>query len=259
MVLKLTKPLAVIDLETTGLNVESDRIVEISVLVIRPDGSRVSKTRRVNPGVPIPPEATAVHGIRDADVADEPRFAQIAAGFLEFLGDADLAGYNLRGFDLPLLTREFERAGRPLSLAGRAVVDAMEIFKRKEPRDLAAAYRFFCGKSRDDLHSADADVLACAEILEAQLARYDDLPREPAALDTLFRPPWIDREGKFAWRGGEAVFNFGKRRGQTLKAVAAEDPSYLDWMAGANFPEDAREIARRALRGEFPEQSDAGG
>jgi DNA polymerase-3 subunit epsilon len=259
MHLRLTKPLAVIDLETTGLNPESDRIVEISVLLIRPDGDRVSKTRRVNPGIPIPPQATAVHGIRDADVAGEPRFGQIAAGFLEFLAGADLAGYNIRGFDLPLLAREFERAERPFSLEGRAIVDAMEIFKRKEPRDLAAAYRFFCGKSREDLHSADADVLACAEILEAQLARYDDLPREPAALDAAFRPPWIDREGKFAWRGGEAVFNFGKRRGQTLRAVAAEDPSYLDWMAGADFPEDAREIARRALRGGFPVRGESGG
>ncbi len=256
MNLHLTKPLAVIDLETTGLNPESDRIVEISVLLIALDGSRVSKTRRVNPGIPIPAEATAVHGIHDSDVAGEPRFAQLAAGFLDFLDGADLAGYNVRGFDLPLLAKEFERAGRPFSLEGRAVVDAMEIFKRKETRDLAGAYRFFCGKSRDDLHSADADVLACAEILEAQVAHYDDLPREPAALDALFRPPWIDREGKFAWRGGEAVFNFGKRRGQTLKAVAAEDASYFQWMVGADFPEDAREIARRALRGEFPEPRD---
>jgi DNA polymerase-3 subunit epsilon len=255
--LKLSKPLAIVDLETTGLRVESDRIVEISVLLFGAEGARVSKTRRVNPGIPIPPEATAVHGIRDEDVAGEPRFEQIAASLLEFLGDADLAGYNVRGFDLPLLAREFERAGRTLSLEGRAIIDAMEIFKRREPRNLAAAYLFYCGKRREGLHTADADVQACAEILEAQLARYDDLPREPAAIDGLFRPPWIDREGKFAWRGGEAVLNFGRRRGQTMRSVAEEDPSYFEWMARADFPEDAREIARRALDGEFPERRDA--
>lgn len=254
MHLSLTKPLAIIDLETTGLDIENDRIIEISALLIRPDGSQISKTRRVNPGIPIPAEATAVHGIRDADVAGEPRFSQIAASLLEFLADADFCGFNLRGFDVPLLVREFARAERLFSLEGRAIVDVMEIFKRKEPRDLAAAYLFYCGKRRDDLHAADADVQACAEILEGQLARYADLPREPAAIDALFRPPWIDSEGKFAWRGGEAVLNFGRRRGQTLRAVAAEDPTYFEWMLNADFPEDAQEIARRVLRGEFPER-----
>jgi DNA polymerase-3 subunit epsilon len=254
--LRLAKPLAVIDLETTGLNPQSDRIVEISVLLIGVDGSRVSKSRRVHPGVPIPPGATAVHGIRDEDVAGEPRFAQIARGFAEFLGGADIAGFNVRGYDLPLLRREFERAGVPFSLEGRAVVDAMEIFKVKEPRTLRAAYRFYCGKSREDLHSAGADVLACAEILDAQLLRYDDLPREPAALDALFRADrnWIDAEGKFAWRGDEVVVNFGRLRGTALRALAETDKGYLEWILAADFPADAKEIARNALAGRFPER-----
>lgn len=248
-----------IDLETTGLDVTRDRIVEISVLLIHPDGTRVSKTRRVNPQMPIPEDATRVHGISDADVAGEPHFGQLAAGFLEFLGDADLAGYNIRAFDLPLLVREFERAGKRLALEGRSVVDAMEIFKKKEPRDLAAAFRFYCGKEREDLHAADADVLACAEILEAQLARYPDLPREPAALDALSRRgDWIDSDGKFAWRGGEPVLNFGKLRGQSLRRVAREERSYLEWMLNGDFPAEAKEIARRALANEFPTRGGSG-
>ncbi len=252
--LKLTKPLAVIDLETTGLSIDRDRIVEISVLVIAPDGTQTSKTKRVNPGMPIPPEATAIHGITDADVAAAPRFAQIAASFVEFLGDADIAGYNIREFDLPFLAREFERAEKPFSAEGRAVVDAMEIFKRKERRDLAAAYRFYCDKSREDLHSADADVQACAEILDAQLGRYDDLPREPAAIDALFRrgSPGLDTGGKFAWQGTDVVVNFGKMKGVPLRRIAAEDRSYLEWIIAKDFAPDAKEIARRALRGEFP-------
>lgn len=252
--LMLTRALAVVDLETTGLSIDRDRIVEISVLVVAPDGTRTSKTKRVNPGMPIPPEATAVHGITDADVAGEPRFAQIAASFLEFLGDADIAGYNIREFDLPFLAREFERAGKAFSVEGRAVVDAMEIFKRKERRDLAAAYRFYCDKSREDLHSADADVQACAEILDAQLGRYADLPRDPAALDALFRrgAPGLDTGGKFAWQGAEVVVNFGKMKGVPLRRIAAEDPSYLEWMIAKDFAPDTKEIARRALRGEFP-------
>lgn len=255
--LKLTKPLAVLDLETTGLNPQSDRIVEISVLLIQPDGSRLSKTRRVNPGVPIPAGAAAVHGIRDEDVAGEPRFAQIARAFAEFLSGADITGFNVRGYDLPLLRHEFERAGVPFSLEGRAVVDVMEIFKTQEPRNLRAAYRFYCDKSRDDLHSADADVQACAEILDAQLARYPELPRDPAALDARFRGDrdWIDSEGKFAWRGEEAVVNFGRRRGVALRALAESDRSYLEWIVAADFPADAKEIARNALEGQFPQKA----
>lgn len=252
--LVLEKALAVIDLETTGLRVETDRIVEISVLLLRPDGTRESRTRRVNPEIPIPPEASAIHGITDADVAEEPRFSQLAAGLLEFLGDADIAGYNVAWFDLPLLAREFERAGRPFSMQGRAVVDAMAIYKRHEPRNLAAAYRFYCGRERDDLHSAGADVQACAEILEAQLGRYPDLPREPAALDAQFRrgEPGLDRQGKLTWKEGEAAINFGRMRGSTLRELVANDPSYLGWILTSDFPLDTKEIIRAALSGTYP-------
>jgi DNA polymerase-3 subunit epsilon len=136
------------------------------------------------------------------------------------------------------------------------VVDAMEIFKRREPRNLAAAYQFYCNRSRDDLHSADADVRACAEILEAQLARYPDLPRTPEEIDAAFRSgePGLDRDGKFGWREGEAVINFGKRRGTPLREVAAFEPDFLEWMIARDFAPDAKEIARRALKGEFPQK-----
>ena len=253
--LSLRKPLAVIDLETTGIRPDSDRIVEISVLLIRPDGTRETKTRRVNPGVPIPPDATRIHGITDADVAAEPRFPQLAGSFRDFLGDADLAGYNLRDFDLPLLVKEFERAQKPLALEGRAIIDAMVIFKRKEQRTLGAAYRFYCGKSREDLHSADADVQACAEILDAQLARYSDLPREPAALGVLCArdPDAIDREAKFVWRDGEAVLNFTRNKGATLRSLVSEDRGLLEWIAGkAAVGDEAKAIARDALAGKLP-------
>lgn len=250
----LTKPLAIIDLETTGLSIDRDRIVEISVLLIRPDGSRDSRTRRVNPGIPIPPEATAVHGISDTDVADAPTFAQLAAALLDFIAGADLAGFNIRYFDLPMLGCELERAGKVLSLEGRAIIDAMQIYKRKERRDLAAAYRFYCDKSSEDLHSAGADVQACAEILDAQLARYADLPRDPAALSALFMrgEPGLDYEGKFTWADGEAVVNFGKMKGVPLRHLAAEERGFLEWMIEKDFAPDTKEIARRALRGEFP-------
>lgn len=253
--LNLTKPLAIVDLETTGLRTDTDRIVEISVLLIRPDGSRESKTRRVNPGVPIPPDATRVHGITDADVADAPRFAQIAASFGDFLGDADLAGYNLRDFDLPLLAREFERAQKPLAMEGRSIVDVMLIFKRREPRDLKAAYQFYCGKSRDDLHSADADVQACAEILDAQIAHYSDLPRDVAGLSAQFGrdPAGVDFGGKFVWRDGEVHLNFTKSRGESLKKLARDDRGLLDWIVEkSSVAEDAKAIAREALAGRFP-------
>jgi DNA polymerase-3 subunit epsilon len=182
--LKLSRPLVFFDLETTGPDPYADRVVEISVLKVAPDGSREGRTRRINPGRPIPPEATAVHGIRDEDVRDSPQFRQIARSLLEFLEDADLAGYNVRRFDAPILDREFRDCGMDLGLSRRRVIDAMTIFHRKEPRDLSAAVRLFLGRPHEGAHSAEADVAAAAEVLDAQLERYPDLPRTVEALDT---------------------------------------------------------------------------
>jgi DNA polymerase-3 subunit epsilon len=253
--LRLTRAIVFFDLETTGTDPATDRIVEISVLRIEPDGSRTSRTRRINPGRPIPREATAIHGIRDEDVRDEPSFRQIGRGLLDFLQGADLAGFNVRRFDVPLLERELRDCGLDLELAGRHVVDAMTVFHRKEPRDLAAAVKFYLGRSHEGAHAAEADVAATVDVLEAQLGRYDDLPHDVADLAAWCNPApqdAVDREGKFVWKDGRAVLGFGRFRGRPLEDVARDQRDYLEWIARSDFPEDAREIAAGALRGEFP-------
>ncbi len=248
-------PLVVFDLETTGPDRLSDRIVEIAAVRVSPDGEVSVFESRVNPGVKIPREATAVHGITDADVADAPSFADLAPRFAAFLEGCDLAGYNLRGFDVPLLARELERAKVPFSFDGRRIVDAQVIYFRKEPRDLAAAVRTFVGREHAGAHSALADTIAAAEVLAGQLARYDDLPRDVEALAAFTAPVegrWVDADKRFVWRDGAAVFNFGAKRGQPLAAVAAKSPEYLEWMLEADFPEEAKRIVREAREGRFP-------
>lgn len=186
--LALERPLVFIDLETTGVSPVTDRIVELAMIKVHPDGRRETITRRVNPGVPIPPESSRLHGITDADVAAAPVFARIADEVRAFIGDADLAGFNIHRFDLPVLPRELADAGRPLAMDGRAVVDAQVIYHRRVPRDLAAAYRLYCGKELVGAHGAAADIEACVEVLEAQLAVYPDLPRTPQGLAERFAP-----------------------------------------------------------------------
>lgn len=256
--LQIDRPLAFLDLETTGTDPAQDRIVEISVLRVEPDGTREAKTRRLNPERPIPEGASRVHGIRDEDVRDAPTFRQVARSLLDFLGEADLAGFNVSRFDIPLLEREFRDCGLDLGLDRRRVIDAMTIFHRQEPRDLSAAVRFYLGREPHAAHSAEADVAMTVDVLEAQLERYGDLPRTVDALAEWCRPSvpgGVDREGKFVWRQGEAVLGFGKHEGRPLRQVALEDPDYLDWISRSDFPNDAREIARQALSGSFPDQS----
>jgi len=247
--LTLARPVAVIDLETTGTDPRTDRIVEISVLKVVPGAEPVHKTRRVNPGIPIPPEATKLHHITDADVAGEPGFAKLAAGLLKLLEGCDLCGFNIKRFDLPLLSAEFERAGTTLPLAGRAIVDPLEIFHRREPRDLAAAVRFYCGHEHAEAHSAAADVLAAAAVLEGMLERYEDLPRSFFELHEKFRDPAaVDANAKFLKVSGRLVFNFGKFQGKTLDEIALSEPGYLQWMLSQNtFLADTKEIVRAAL------------
>lgn len=254
--LSFGRPVAFFDLETTGTDPASDRIVEIAVLRMLPGGERESRTRRIHPERPIPPEATAVHGIRDEDVRESPVFRQIARGLLDFLGDADLAGFGVLRFDVPLLDREFRDCGLDLGLAQRRILDMMTIYHRKESRDLSAAVRFYLGREHQGAHSAVADVEATAELFDAQLARYTDLPREVAALEQWLKPPVppdaVDRAGKFVWRNGEVVFSFGRYSGKSLREIAREQKDYLDWILRTDFPPDAREMVLAALRGEFP-------
>jgi DNA polymerase-3 subunit epsilon len=249
--LELSRSLVVFDLETTGTDPARDKIVEIALVRVDPDGSRTSIVRRVNPGRPIPAAATAVHGIRDEDVASSPAFHQIARELLDTFKDADLAGYNVRRFDVPLLDREFKESGLDLALASRRIVDVMTIYHKKEPRDLSAAVRFFLGRDHAGAHGAESDVTASLEVLESQLARYPDLPRTIEALDAFCYPVpqgAVDREGKFVLREGEVVFAFGRQKGRTLREVARAQRDYLEWFLKQDFPEDARTLVEEALR-----------
>jgi len=255
MDIQLARPLAVFDIESTGVNAEHDRIVEIAVLKIQPDGTSRSNVRRVNPEMPIPPSATAVHGISDADVAGCPPFSEIAPKLADYLADCDLAGYNLLNFDVPMLENEFRRAGVPFSMAGRKIIDVYNIFCKLYPRTLGAAYEFFCGKKLEDAHSADADTLATWEVLAGQLARHPELPRDPAGLAEFSDnsdPDAVDRQRRFKWRDGEVVVNFGKNSGRTLRDIAEHDPGFLRWIVRSDFPEDVKTIARDALIGKYP-------
>jgi DNA polymerase-3 subunit epsilon len=247
--LTLERPLAVLDLETTGTDPDKDRIVEVSVLRLSPGREAEHWTRRVNPGVPIPPAATAVHGITETDVADAPRFAEVVQDLLAFLDGCDLCGFNLKRFDLRLLYTEVARAGLTLPLAGRALVDPMEIFHAYEPRDLSAAVRFYCGREHENAHAAAADVLATVAVLDAMVARYADLPRDVAGLHQRFKDSKsLDSSGHFVRVQGEIRFAFGKYRGQPLDVIARTKPDYLEWMLKENFFDDTKAIVRDALK-----------
>lgn len=256
--LQLERALVGFDLETTGINVEGDRIVQIALVRIEPGGARRTFDTLVNPECPIPPEATAVHGIKDADVRDMPTFSQIRQDVEEFLRDADLAGFNSVNFDQPLLQAELKRAGSELDFAGVRHLDAMRIFHRMERRDLTAAFRFYCGKDLVGAHSALADTEATLEILDAQIARYDEVPGEVDALHTFCNPDegkFVDRTRKFVWTdGGEAAFTFGKYQGKTLNQTVTlkGGRGYLEWMLGKDFSEEVKGILREALGGVFP-------
>ncbi len=249
--IKLTRPLAIIDLETTGISPQIDRIVEIGALRVMPDGSKTNYHTLVNPEIPIPIEATRVHQIKDSDVRKKPRFRGIAKQVARFLKGCDLAGFNLSRFDLPLLKKEFERAGVPFQGEGRHVVDAQTIFHMKEPRDLKAALKFYCGAAHKKAHSALDDARATWEVLKGQVQRYDDLPNATDAMaDFCFQESkYLDLGRWFETRHGEPAFAKGKQhRGKLLSEVAREDPSYLHWMLRlSDLPEDTSQIVRKAL------------
>ena len=257
--LKLERPLVSFDLETTGLDVHDDRIVEISCVKILEQGDREIRTYRLNPGRPISPEAISVHGIVDADVSHEPSFADLAQELLEFLSGADLTGFNLAHFDLPLLTREFERVGIQFPAPNTRVIDSRRIYTLKEPRDLSAAYRFYCDAELSGAHGAEADAKAAADILLAQIRKYTDLPTDLDDLEQACqadRRHWVDSHGKFIWKNNDIVFGFGKYFSKKLRSVVAEDPGYLKWMLQSSFSDDVVGIVEQALLGHFPARSD---
>jgi len=253
--LKLQRPLAVLDLETTGLRPDQDRIVEIAILRVDPDGKETRYSKRINPQTPIPPEATAVHGIGDADIKHEPAFSQVAPEVAQLLKGCDLAGFNISSYDLRLLQREFERAGVEFSIVGRAIVDAKQIYHAREPRNLEAACLFYLDEKHENAHTALDDVLATWRVINAQLSRYEDLPHDPAGINNIFNRS-IDSDGKFEWIHHKAAFTFGKHRGHLLEDVAKTDAEYLTWIVEkGEFRQEVKQIVQKALKGEFPQKS----
>lgn len=253
--LQLTRPLICFDLETTGVNTRHDRIVEICVVKTEVDGSQSVKTRRLNPTIPIPEGASAVHGITDADVADEPTFRHVARSLFALFSGCDLAGYNVKNFDLPLLKAEFARANIAFPEPDIRVVDPLVIFKQRERRDLQAAYAYYCDKSLDNAHSAEADAVATMEILVAQLDHYEDLPETVEALHDVCHPrdpDWIDPDGKLKWDGEIAVLTFGRHRGFPLGDLVRDERGYLEWLLRQDFPESLCAVIRDALDGVLP-------
>lgn len=238
MQLKLKRPIVFFDLETTGIDTSRDRIVEISLVKVMPDGEEITKTRRINPEMPIPAEATAVHHITDEDVKDCPTFRQVAKSLAQFLEGCDFGGFNSNRFDLPVLVEEFLRVGVDVDFKKRRFVDVQNIFHKMEQRTLVAAYKFYCDKDLTEAHSAEADTKATYEVLKAQLDRYPDLQNDVEALaDFSSRGETADYAGRILYNEkGEEIFGFGKYKGRTVEEVFRLEPSYYDWMMKGDFP-----------------------
>ena len=238
MNLKLKRPIIFFDLETTGVDTANDRIVEISMVKVETDGTKSVKTRRINPEMHIPEAATAVHGISDEDVKDEPTFRQIAKSLAAFIEGCDFGGFNSNRFDLPVLVEEFLRAGVEVDFSRLKFVDVQTIFHRKEQRTLVAAYKFYCDKDLENAHSAEADTMATYEVLEAQIERYGDIGSTVEELAEFSSTgPLVDFAGRLSLNDkGEEIFTFGKYKGRVVEEVFKSDPSYYSWIMNGDFP-----------------------
>jgi DNA polymerase-3 subunit epsilon len=242
--LNLKNPLVFFDLETTGTNIVSDRIVEISYLKVAPNGDEDSKTRRINPEMPIPPGSTAIHGITDEDVKDAPTFKSIAKSLAAQIEGCDLAGYNSNRFDIPLLAEEFLRAEVDIDLMRHKFVDVQTIFHKKEQRTLSAAYKFYCDKSLENAHTAEADTKATYEILQSQLDRYPDLVNDVVFLSEFSAfGNNVDYAGRVIYNDKkQEVINFGKYKGRLVVEVLQEDPGYYGWIIQGDFPRYTKKV-----------------
>lgn len=254
MNLNLRTPIAFFDLESTGTNIATDRIVEISILKVYPDGNQEIKTTLVNPTISIPKETSVIHGIYDEHVKDAPTFKMLSKELHQFLLGADLGGFNVLKFDIPLLVEEFLRAGIDFDIEKRNILDAQKIFHMMEKRNLAAAYKFYCGKNLENAHSAEADTLATYEVFKSQMEKYagkeaEDLlgnklgvfENDMKKIHLLLNEKMVDLAGRFIFNEkGEECFNFGKHKGKTIEAVLKEEPSYYDWMMKGDFPLDTK-------------------
>ena len=238
MKLNLNRPICFFDLETTGVNISKDRIVEISILKVFPDGTESTYTKRVNPTIPIPPETTLVHGISDADVADAPTFKMLSKEIYNLIKDADLGGFNSNRFDIPLLAEELLRAEIDFDMKNRQSVDVQTIFHKMEQRTLSAAYKFYCNKNLDDAHSAEADTKATYEVLKAQLSKYEELENDTNFLaEFSSRKKIADFAGFIVYnKEGQECFSFGKHKGKRVTEVLEQEPGYFGWILNADFP-----------------------
>ncbi len=238
MELKLTRPICFFDLETTGIDVARDRIVEISIFKIYPNGTKESKTWLVNPTIPIPPQSKAVHGISDEKVANEPTFDALASQVHNMIKDSDLAGFNSDRFDIPLLAEELLRAGVDFDMKNRVSVDVQTIFHKMEERTLSAAFKFYCGQSLENAHSAEADTMATYEILKSQLDRYENLENDMKSLSEFTtRKKSVDFAGFIAMNPeGKEIFTFGKHKGALVEDIFDKEPGYFGWIQNADFP-----------------------
>ena len=235
--LALSRPIIFFDLETTGVNHAKDRIVEMAFIKLSPDGKRDSYVKRINPEMPIPAEVSAIHGIFDADIKDAPTFKQIAHHLYDWMKGSDLGGYNSARFDLPVLAEEFLRSGIQVDFAERKMIDVQQIFFKMEQRTLGAAYKFYCNKAIENAHSAEADILATIEVLEAQIEHYEELTDKVEQLHefTSGNEPCVDFARSMIMKDGKPVFNFGKHKNRSVEDVFTKEPGYYDWMMNADF------------------------
>jgi len=247
----------IFDLETTGTWIEKDKIVEIGMIKLMPDGSRETYIKRVNPGIPIPPNVSRIINIVDADVKDAPAFKGIAEEVLAFIGDSDIGGFNVLRFDLPILEREFFSVGLSFRWQNRNIYDAQKVYHIHEKRDLTAAYRLYCGKSLDNAHSALGDAEATVEILDEQVKKYGSEDKGIESLkdfDYERSSAYFDKERKFCWWNGELYPMFGKySKKKHLKGILKSDRPYLEWVLTKDFSEEVKEMVKKALAGELPQ------
>lgn len=263
MKLNLKIPICFFDLETTGVNIAHDRIIEIAVIKIMPSGESLRKTNVLNPGLPIPPESTAIHGITNADVKDKPVFKEVARDYARFMEGCDLAGFNVLKFDVPMLVEEFLRADVEFDYGRKKIIDAQKIFHLMEKRTLSAAYKFYCQKEMDNAHSAEADALATYDVLMAQIERYDGrevtdgldrkvgiIKNDMDALARLVGDGLVDLAGRMVLNEKkEVIFNFGKHKNKLVSKVFKEEPAYYDWMMNGDFPLDTkRKLTEQKLK-----------
>lgn len=251
MQINLKRPLIVFDLETTGISISNDRIIEMCTIKVLPDGKEEIRTQRFHPGMPIPPQSTAIHGIKDEDVVDAPRFADKAKEIAEYLKGCDFAGFNSNKFDFPMLVEEFLRAGVEFDADNRKFIDVQRIFHTMEQRNLVAAYKFYCSKELTNAHSAEADTAATLEVLKAQLERYENLKNDIDFLHSFSgQSSNVDLAGRMVYDDkGRELFNFGKHKGKPVQDVFKMEPSYYEWMMQGDFPlETKRRLTQIKLR-----------